>query len=300
MNRLSSWSPVVRERAAIAIAGRKEFSVSALVKLLDSPSLETRLGACQALEQLKAKAASAVPALRKTLRADDLWLRVKAADALAAIGKPAVVAVPELLEMITRAPAKNDPRAMEQRFLCFAMFQNRGGLLSKSLEGVDRGQLRKAVVAGLRNEDGRARSAIGNIYENLSFEEIKPLLPPIYEAIVTPAPSGEMFADGVRIGGLKVLAKHHVEEGMKACVDYIRNQSLHASQVRTPQLLAILETYGAHAQAFIPELEKIAATFDAGEGDFPKQMSRQKAQAVRDSIETIRKSGDRSPLKRIH
>lgn len=43
--------------------------------------------------------------------------------------------------MIARSPAKDDPRAMEQRFLCFALFENRGGLLSRSLEGVDHQQL---------------------------------------------------------------------------------------------------------------------------------------------------------------
>ena len=134
----------------------------------------------------------------------------------------------------------------------------------------------------------------------LTYQDIQPLLPAILEAIVKPAPSGEMFADGVRIAGLKVLAKYHLEEGMKACVDYIRNQSAHSSQVRTPQLLAILETYGAHAQRCIPELEKLAATYDAGESDFPKVMSKQKAQAVRASIETIRKSAERPPLTRIH
>ena len=300
MTRLASWSPVVRERAAIALSRRKDTSVEALVKQLDAPSLDARLGACQALEQLKGTAAPAVPALRKTLRADDLWLRVKAADALAGIGKPAMVAVPELLEMVTRAPARDDPRAMEQRFLCYALFPKRGGLLGNSLDGVNRDALRKAVVTALHNEDGSARGVLSHVYELLTYQDIQPLLPAILEAIVKPAPSGEMFADGVRIAGLKVLAKYHLEEGMKACVDYIRNQSAHSSQVRTPQLLAILETYGAHAQRCIPELEKLAATYDAGESDFPKVMSKQKAQAVRASIETIRKSAERPPLTRIH
>lgn len=256
ISRLSSWSPVVRERAAIALARRKQDFVPALVKMLDAPALETRLGACQALEQLKAKAAPAVPTLRKTLRADDLWLRVKAADALSAVGKPAMPAVPELLEMISRSPAKDDPRAMEQRFLCFALFEKRDGLLGRSLEGVDRDRLRKALVAGLHNEDGRARSTLGNVYDELSFQEIQPLLPAIYEAIIKPAPSGEMFADGIRLAGLDLLAKNHIKEGLPLCVS-LMDIDRWGKQNRIPRCLESLARYGGAAKPLLPQLRQM-------------------------------------------
>ena len=51
-------------------------------------------------------------------------------------------------------------------------------------------------------------------YQQLSYKEIKPLLPTVHEAIVTPAPSGIMFASGIRLAGVDLLAKHHIEEGM--------------------------------------------------------------------------------------
>jgi hypothetical protein len=254
--RLASWSPVVRERAAIALGRRPSPPVDAVVKLLDAPPLETRLGACQALEQFKSKAASAVPALRKTLRTDDLWLRVKAADALAAIGKPTMPAVPELLEMIARSPAKDDPRAMEQRFLCFALFEKRDGLLGKSLEGVNPDQLRKAVVAGLQNEDGRARGTIGNIYEKFSFQEIQPLLPAIYEAIVKPAPSGEMFADGVRLAGLDLLARNRIKEGLPFSVSLMDIERW-GKKNRITGCLESLARYGGAARPMLPQLRQM-------------------------------------------
>jgi hypothetical protein len=240
----------------MALARRTQDLVPALVKLLDAPALETRLGACQALEQFKAKAAPAVPALRRTLRADDLWLRVKAADALAAIGQPAMPVVPELLAMIARSPAKDDPRAMEQRFLCFALFEKRGGLLGRSLEGVDRDQLREAVVAGLQNEDGRARSTIGNIYEKLSFQEIQPLLPSIYEAIVKPAPSGEMFADGVRLAGLDLLARNRIKEGLPLCVSLMDIERW-GKKNRITGCLESLARYGGAAKPMLPQLRQM-------------------------------------------
>ena len=76
---LGSWSPIVRERAAMALSHRKEAPVSQLINLLDAPQLEARYGACKVLEMLKGHAAPAVKALQKTLQHDDLWLRGQAA-----------------------------------------------------------------------------------------------------------------------------------------------------------------------------------------------------------------------------
>ena len=287
IERLSSWSTVVRERAATELARRKEDPVPELVKMLDAPNLNSRYGACQALAQLKGRAAPAIPALSKNLKHDDLWLRIKAAEALAAIGTPAMQTVPELLEMLARVDKAKDPRGMQQRYLSFALFNDREGMLGRSLDGVDRGLLYSAVRAGLNNEDGRARGSIGSVYRKLTYEEIKPLLPAIYEAIVKPAPSGEMFADGIRVEGLKVFAKHHIKEGIAACVNYTTTQNPWASQERTPELMKILLNYGAQAKSVIPELQKIADGFEKGEPDFPQKLSLQKANSVRETIRAI-------------
>lgn len=299
LTRLSNWSPVVRERAAIAIGRSKDAPVSVLVKMLGSTALESRLGACQALAQLKGKAAPAVPTLRKTLRADDLWLRIQAAQALAAIGKPALEAVPELLEILTQVDTKKDPRGMQQRFFCFALFDAREGMLGHSLEGVNREQLYKAVRAGLSNQDGRARSTIASIYQQLSTDEIKPLLPAIYQAVIQPAPSGEMFADGIRMEGLRVMASNRVEEGIQACVNYARAQNPWGSEKRTDALMKILCRYGASAKPMIPALKRIADDFAKGEPDFPKAMSLQKAATVREAIRVIDASSEHAALIRI-
>lgn len=297
---LGSWSPIVRERAGIALGRRQEPPISRVLALLDSPSLDARLGACQALAHLKGRAASAVPALRKTLHSDDLWLRIKSADALAAIDQPAMVAVPEMLELLARVDPERDPRGMQQRYLTFGLFDSRNGLLGRSLEGVDRQQLYLAVRAGLKNDDGRARSDFGSVYRTLSPQEIKPLLPAVLQAVVESAPSGEMFADGIRVEGLRVLAKHHVEEGIRACVDYLRNQNPWASEHRTPELTKILVSYGANAKSVVPDLKRLADNFDAGEPDFPQNLSRQKAATLREAIREIEASNDHQELIRIN
>jgi hypothetical protein len=298
VERLRSWSPVVRERAAMALGRRKNAPITPLVELLDSPSLNARYGACQGLIFLRGRGAPAVEALQKTLAHPDLWLRIKAAEALAAIGEPAMKAVPQLLELLAQVDVKHDPRGMQQRYLSFALFE-RDGILGRSLEGVDRPALYKAVRAGLKNEDGRARGSIGSVYRRLSLAEIQPLLPAIHEAIVQPAPSGEMFADGIRVEGLRLLSQHHIEEGMSALVNYTRDQNPWASEKRTPELMQILLTYGAHAKGVIPELTRIANYFEKDEKDFPPQLMRMKAKSVRETISAIEASTDAPELIRI-
>ena len=251
--RLSSWSPVVRERAAMALARREGVPIPVLVKLLGAARLETRYGACRALAMLKGKAASAVPTLRKSLRHEDMWLRIRAAEALADIGGPAMSAVPELLTMLAKEPSKTDPRGMEQRYLSFAIF---GQMLRKSIDGVDRDLLRKAVRAGLRNQDGRSRGSVGGIYQQLTYEEIKPLLPAIHEAIVVPAPSGIMFASGVRLQGIAILAKHRIREGMPLCIQIMEIDKW-GKKSRITKCLETLGTYGAAAKPVLPQLRQL-------------------------------------------
>ncbi len=307
LQRLRSWSPVVRERAAMALTRSKGAVVPALVAMLTEPApaaatpdpLAARYGACQALARLGGAAAPAVPALQACLEHNDLWLRVKAAEALGQIGKAAMPALPKLLTALAKAPATTDPRGMEQRYLCFILFDRREGMLRRPLEGVDLEALHAAIRSGLRNEDGRARSAVATVYDWMSFATIEPLLPAILEAIMQPPPSGEMFEDGVRTAGLKLLAKHHVEEGLAACVHYVRHMKQHGSEHRVPEVVQLLLAYGAHAQAHIPELLRIADYFENEERDFPKQLSQKKAQAVRDAVAAIRGAQDRPALIRM-
>lgn len=298
LERLGSWSPVVRERAAMALGRRKEVPLPPLLKMLESLALNSRYGACQALIALRGRGAPAIETLRRSLAEPDLWLRIKAAEALAAIGAPAMQTVPQLLELLAQVDPQNDPRGMQQRYLSFALFDG-GGMLSRSLEGVDREALYQAVRAGLKNQDGRARGSIGSVYRNLSAEDIKPLLPAIYQAIVEPAPSGEMFADSIRVEGLRLLAKHRIEEGIGACVRYTRDQNPWASEHRTPELMNILLSYGTHAKSVIPDLTRIGDYFEKEEKDFPRELALMKAKCVRDTIRAIEASTDTPELIRL-
>jgi len=297
LNALRSWSPTVRERAAFEEGRRKSISVAQLIEMLENGDLYAQQGACMALGQRRSDAA--VEPLLSVLNSKDLWLRVKAAEALAAIGRPAKRAIPALLERLVCVSPEADPRMMEQRFLCFALFNKRGGLLRTGLDGIDRTLLANAIEAGLKNEDGRARGSVATAYEHLTFDELKPLLPVIYQAIAEPAPSGIMFSSEVRMAGLKLFAEHRIEQGMQLIADYIKNQRKHASEHRVPTLLTYLEPYGAHAQEIIPQLNSIAEEFKNGEYDFPKRLSLDKAEHIVNAINKIKKSTDKPVLKQL-
>ncbi|MEA3367717.1 MAG: DUF6288 domain-containing protein, partial [Planctomycetota bacterium] len=260
--RLGSWSPAVRHRAAQALAEKDKDgdTVRTLVSMLGAGDLHARYGACRALGALKGRAASAVPALAQALEHRDLWLRIQAAYALSSIGEPARSAAASMLELAAR-PTGNDPRQFMQRYLAFCLFYPGGalrmrGLLSRSLEGVDRGALYPAVRTLLQNDDGRARGAVTTVYENLSYEELKPILPAVYRAIKGLAPSGVMFADGVRLRGLKLLAKHRVKEGIPLCLE-IMDIERWGKRNRIAECLKILASYGGAAKDVLPQLRAI-------------------------------------------
>lgn len=275
---LKSWSPTVRERAAMALGKLDGDPTGTLITMLGEEDLYTRIGACQGLAMLKNRAAPAVGKLSETLKADDLWLRIKAAEALAAIGQEANAAVPDLLAMLATNEPELDPRKMQQRYLCFALFDRRTGMLRGSLDGVDREALFEAVRAGLSNEDGRARGTLATVYKQLSYEEIQPLLPAIYQAIAEPAPSGIMFADGIRLSGLELLATNHVEEGLPLCFE-IMGVDRWGKKDRIARCLAALQQYGGAAKPMLPKLAELEAQL----------MAHSEAKALQPVVEQVRK-----------
>ena len=190
---------------------------------------------------------------------------------------------------------------MEQRYLSFALFdQQQGGLIGRSLEGIDRQLLLKAVRSGLQNEDGRARGSFTSVYRNLTFDEIKPLLPAIHQAIIEPAPSGIMFASDIRMSGLELFAKHRIDEAIELLVDYARTQKKHASEKRIVNLMEMLRSYGSHGKRVIPQLEAAAKYFEGGEKNYPLQLSQGKAKLVRETIKAIEASTDEPELMHLN
>jgi hypothetical protein len=256
---LSSWSPTVRLRASEAL-GKKpdDATIQAAINMLSAADANARYGACAALGDMKA--ARAVPALTKALDSNDVWLRIQATYALSAIGNPARASAGKLLDLaIARDP--QDPREFTQRYICYALFYPGGamgqaGLFAKSIEGTDRAKLYAAVQRLLKNDDGRARGTISSVYKQLTYDELKPLLPAIHESIRCQAPSGVMFADGIRLRGLELFAQYRIKEGMDLCIE-IMGIDRWGKHRRIEALLDVLDKYGPAAKAVVPKLRQL-------------------------------------------
>ena len=83
---LSSWSPAVRQRSAIALSKREGDFLPQILRLLNSKDLNSRYGACEALAKLGPKADSAALQVRALLDDKDPWLRMLAARTLPCMG----------------------------------------------------------------------------------------------------------------------------------------------------------------------------------------------------------------------
>ncbi len=303
--RLCSWSPVVRHRAAVALALAANDDAGILPRLMSMLAghdhWHARYGACMTLERMGEQAAPAVPALTALLPSEevDLELRIRVIRALAGIGEPARPAVPELLRLAHRTYA-DDPREITQRYISEALFARHGaggnrGLLSGSLDGVDRSLLFPAIEKLLQNENGQARSNTASVYNLLTFEQIKPILASIVRASSAPAPSGIMFAAGVRDEGMRLLTTNRVKEGIPLLVQYARNQQQWGSQDRMVMIMGMLESYGAHAKSTLPELRALA-TWCRSEDDFPDWARQKKREAVEAAIQRIEVSTESPAL----
>ncbi len=267
---LASWSPVVRQRAAKALSKRSDDVVPELISLLDKADLNTQYGACLALQYLEGRAAPATDALIGLLSAKDMWLRTRAGFALTGIGQPARKAVPTMLKLAQAAdPA--DERDMEAKYLSFALFRalyvdnvpRTKGLLVDSLDGIDRDLLYPTIRKLLASDDGLTGYAMQTIFKTLSSDELKILLPEIIKVASQTPPSGEMFAQEIRLAAFKYLAKNRLVEGLPAFIEYFKTQN--GWGCKTVQLLPLLRQYGSAARPILPQLKQLQAAWQARE-----------------------------------
>ena len=253
---LSSWSPAVRKRSGQELGRREGNFLPTLLKLLPSSDKCTRYGAAEALGCLGPKADAAAPQLRALLKDPDPWMRALAVTSLAALGEEERrKSLPDLLVMMSN-PMPSDPRGMAQRAATEALFSKRGGIMTGSLDGVDRELLYPAIKAVLQNQDGRTRGELSPIFGKLTDQDIAMLLPEVVQAVRKMAPSGEMFADGIRVAGLDLLSRLGIREGIPLCIEVIDVDRWGLGH-RLSKCLECLSRYGTEAKDIIPQLREI-------------------------------------------
>jgi len=277
---LTSWSPTVRRRTAIALAKKDNIKVSTLIRLLDDPRKETRYGACVLLRYLGTKADPAAVRCLELLDSEDPWMRVLSAEALVGMSQEIRVAsVPALLKATQKKGCPADPRRCAMGPLSEVLFKRGPGnrwpdsILQGSLgvESVkDRPLLLETLRTVMNSEDGRIRGAASGMYRFLTPEELAVLLPDIEKSIRVPAPSGEMFAYGIRMEGLELFARLNIREGMDMCVDILNEKRWGRDFERTAR---ILKTYEGAAKAMLPRLKNETREKIKGEDkDRPKKL----------------------------
>ncbi|MCF7955002.1 MAG: DUF6288 domain-containing protein [Phycisphaerae bacterium] len=259
---LSSWSPIVRGRSAKSLSALKEDYVPTLVKMLDSSDTNTRYGACQALGFLGERAKRAAPKVRALLRDSDPWMQCLACEAIFGLGSEVYKeSVDDLLRMaVSSNPA--DLRNVSHRYAAKALFNRYKGSHSRIvqaglLDSIDRKLLYPAISSVLKNEDGWARSFPGNLYKDLPKRDLKVLMPDIVKAAEELAPSGIMFASGIRTAGLKVLADNKIKEGLPLCLELTEIEKW-GKKNRVLSCLKSLESYGpAAVKTILPNVKEL-------------------------------------------
>ncbi len=256
LNDLTSWSPTQRGRAAAALGRRSEVGVvGQLLEMLESDDLDTQLGAAEAIKELGSKASDAAPQLESILKnADDMWLRVLATEALANMGEAAHPAIPIMLRVAKEAD-DDDPRQMLQRYVARALF---GTILASgdiSARDIDRQELLETVAAVLTNPSGDFRRSVHTVYEQLDYEELRPILPAILLAVMDPGVTGIMFSDRIRLKGLDLLTRNHVREALPLSLDLMEPERWNY-HFRFTRLMDYIERYEGAAKPLVPKLRE--------------------------------------------
>ena len=275
MGLLKDPLPPTRSIGAQVLAERKINVVDQLIEMLDSDNKYERYGAAEGICKAGFASREAAEKLISMMEKDiDVTFKTYAISALTnrdtekgllTVAKPAI---PVLLRMAVQT-TPDDPREVLQSEISRALFYNgraqpRRGLIAEyGLEGVDTALLVPAMKKILTNLNGAARSNLGWVYEKLPDEVLNQLWGDIYWATHDIAPSGIMFAEGIRMAGFKVMAKHRIKEGVDLGTWYLRHQNMHGSPGRTPEILDTLLTYGPDAKAVIPQLEEYVTFFEA-------------------------------------
>ena len=299
---MGDWSPVVRSWAAEELGkrpDRKEL-VPRLIALAEGPDYRKRQGAAETLGYINS--AEALPVLVRLLTHEDRWLRVKAANALRNMGDTAKPVVPEMLKavVVTAEPLApivwDDPIQLTHGELAAALFR---GLLRTSIKGIDPELLYPAIRAISKNADGMARAQLTHTITNqLTLEDVQALAPDILLAIDIPSPADTMFANEIRMAGLRALSKYNFREGIRVSLKFAQTQSPHGSEKRMGEIMKELLRYGSAAKEVLPDL-KVLIIQCQEEKDFPDWAKKMKIVSVEEAIKAIESTSTQPELRTI-
>ena len=300
------WSPVVRNLAAEELAIRPEAQamVPDLIAMAEGKDVHVSQGAVGALGYLKCQ--KALPVFVRLLDHEDRWLRYKAANGIRKLEGAANPAASEVAEAVAKTAeplqpvAWADPIQFTHGELSAALF---GGPMKDSLKDIDPKLRNLAIRVISRNPDGMARMHLRGYFENqLTEKDVEELGPDIYAAVKTPSPADTMFANEIRMGGMRALVKYHFKEGIEACVVLAKSQGGHGSETRTAEIMKDLIGYGTAAREAIPGLKELIREFNdqCKRGEYPAgELNDKRVNSVEDAIKAIQSATTQPELRGI-
>lgn len=161
------------------------------------------------------------------------------------------MALPALLDLaITQAPS--DPFQFDVARVLETICDE-----GKHLDKVDSGKLVEAIRSLMKMSNGGGRSAVANTFNSqLAPDELKLLWGDIYRATTESAPSGIMFADGVRGTGVTLMTEHGVKEGLQVRAELLTEDRWGAHKRLTAGVPA-MRGYGAVVKEYLPMMREM-------------------------------------------
>jgi len=255
---LSSWSPAEQFWSAQEMGRRQDDVLPQLLAMVNGDNSRARLGAAIALGQLKARAIPALDTLVALLDYNDRWLRVQAAEALRTIGADARPVLPKMLKAAA-VRDETDPMEFAVGALAYALFYPGGaygpsGILARSLDGIPRDLLYPAIRSIAANPDSHARGCLRSVYRLITLDDLEALAPTLIASIGERAPANTMFSKGVRLAGIRALARLRIEEGIPLTMMMLNVREWGRAYIIL-EALDVLKEYGGAAKSGLPELK---------------------------------------------
>ena len=299
---LGSWSPAVQRHAANQLATRSidSATLDQITALANDPDGDSRIGACLTLGRINnSTTANARAATLAALLTDpENHVRFMAAEGMRYLPQSAQLSQLEAILIAAADTAKplfpldeEDPLHFAHGRLCMLLFYSgtaygpRGVIWGNRINGVDRELLYPAIRAVARNPVGLSRSTLQQTYLNLTAADVDALADTIVDSIYFRSPSDKMFSAGVRTGGLQVLEKYNIAEGVPLSIIFMIDDARTSGYNSG---LKVLENYAGSSTTVLPDPDVI--------GFCQSLLSSSNAAAAQAVLDAIAADTDPAPL----
>ena len=248
--------PKMRRMAADALGSRGTANLPTFVEMLENGTPQQRIGAVHAIGALGESASSAAPTLI-TLIEDptaDAWLRSRALNALPKLGDPTRDTLEGLLRTVLEEKP-HDPRRDLDMELSATLARMIGNPYASDF---DFALFHAAVNKLLSHPHHHPRNQAMRMLAGIPLEHFHAVSDRMLEVIRNDSLHYETYHnDAARATALNILARLHIRDGMSLAIETMepnkwgQGARIYGRNGRLPYL----QTFGADAQAVLPDLQ---------------------------------------------